>query len=191
MQLVHSSSFIAKTLAHVAIEGWSDIANGAIHPIVNPAQMLVVVGMALLIGRQDPLQIRRPMQVFAISVAMALGLTAADISGAVWPPILIGISLCLGMLVALGRPMPPKAVLGMCALSATALGLDSGAESGGWSGTLQTLLGTWLSLCLLVLYLALATSNATGKPWAVTALRIVGSWLVAIALMMLAFSMRK
>lgn len=191
METPFSSAFFPQNLAHVAIEGWSDFANGAIHPLVNPAQALVVAGMALLIGRQEPLHIRGPMQVFAISSAVALGLTAAGIGGAVWQQVLTGIALCLGLLIAAGRPMPPMVVTGLCALAAAVLGLDSGAESGTWAGKLQTLAGTWLSLSLMVLYLALATSNATGKPWAVTAVRIAGSWLVAIALMVLAFSLRK
>ncbi len=180
-----------KTLSHVAVEGWSDFANGAIHPVVNPAQLLVVTGLALLVGRQEPLRIRGPLQVFAISAAAALGLTVAGVGGAVYQPVLIAIALCLGLSVAIGKAMRPLAVTCLCSLSAVALGLDSGVESGGWAGKLQTLFGTWLSLCLLVLYVALATSNATGKPWAVAAVRIAGSWLVAISLMVLAFALKK
>ena len=62
--------------------------------------------------------------------------------------------------------MPQVVVTGLYTLAAVAISLDSGVENGGWSSVLQTLVGTWLSLCLLVLYVSLATSNATGKPWA-------------------------
>lgn len=191
MDILTTSSLIPETLAHVAIEGWSDFANGAIHPLVNPAQVLVVIGIALLIGRQDPLRIRGPILVFAITAVIALALTAAGIGGSIWQPVLTGTALCLGLLIAIGRPVPPMVVMGFCALSAAALSLDSGVESGSWSAKLQVLTGTWFSTCLMVLYLSLASSNATGKLWAVTAVRIGGSWLVATALMVLAFSMRK
>ena len=181
---------IPEILGHVAVEGWSDFANGAIHPVVNPAQLLVVAGLALLVGRQEPLRIKRPMLAFAIPSAIALGLTAAGIGGELPQPVLCAIALCLGLLVAIGKALPQIVVTGLCTLAAVAISLDSGVENGGWSSVLQTLVGTWLSLCLLVLYVSLATSNATGKPWAEIAVRILGSWLVAIALMVLAFSLR-
>lgn len=175
--------------AHVAVEGWSDLANGAIHPLVNPAQMLVVAGLALLLGAQVPLRVKRPLVVFASTAAIALGLTPAGISGEVWQPVLCAIALCLGGVVALGRPVPPLLVDGFCLIAAVALGLDSGVETAGWVAVLKTLVGTLFGLILLTFYTALASSNATGKPWAVAGVRILGSWIVAISLMVLAFSL--
>lgn len=180
-------------LAHVAIDGWGDFANGAIHPLVNPAQALVFIGLALLIGRQDPLRFKIPILVFSSSLALALALTAASLTGIVWQPFLTGTALCLGLLVAIGKPTPPFLLTCLCALSAILLGLDSGIEGEGrdWISNMQILGGTWLSLCIIVAYISLASSNATGKPWAMTVVKVIGSWLVAIALMALAFSVRK
>ena len=178
------------TIAHVSIEGWSDFANGVIHPVMNPAQMLVIVGLTLLVGRQEPLRIRVPFMSFAISMALALGLTAAGIGGALFQPILTGIALCLGVLVTIGKQVPPLVITGLCVFTGAVIGLDSGMESGAWSGRLQALAGTWVSACCLVVYLSTAISNATGKNWAETAVRIIGSWLVAISIMVLAFSFK-
>lgn len=179
--------------AHVAIDGWGDFANGAIHPLVNPAQILVLIGLALLIGQQDPLRFKHPLLVFSSSLAVALTLTAAGVAGAIWQPFLSSTALCFGLFIAIGKPISTPILSLLCAFAALVLGLDSGTEgkSEGWASIVQTLGGTWLSLCILVAYLSLASSNATGKPWAMTAVKIAGSWLVAISLMILAFSLRK
>lgn len=177
--------------AHVAVEGWSDLANGAIHPLVNPAQILIIAGLALLLSAQEPLRIKRPMAIFATAAAGALGVTAAGVAGEVWLPVLCGISLCLGAMVALGKTLPTFLIDTMCLISAIALGLDSGAEAEAWVPIVKMLVGTWVGMNLLTLYAALASSNATGKPLAVAGVRILGSWIVAISLMVLAFSFRK
>jgi succinate dehydrogenase/fumarate reductase cytochrome b subunit len=70
------------------------------------------------------------------------------------------------------------------------LGFDSEVETGTVFTIAQTLTGTWLCLILLTGYVTLASSNAAGKPIAMNAIRILGSWIVAIALLMLAFSLR-
>ncbi len=136
-----------------------------------------------------PLRVKRPLAVFATSAALALGLTAAGVGGEIPQPVLCVIALCLGGLVALGKTLPPLLIHALCLASALALGLDSGVETGGWAAITKTLVGTWAGLILLTLYPALASSNATGKPWAGTGVRILGSWIVAVSLMVLAFSL--
>ena len=66
----------------------------------------------------------------------------------------------------------------------------------GWTrgstfGVLKTLAGTWLSLNAAVFYIAVCASNGAEKKWAKAAIRVLGSWIIAIALMVLAFSLRK
>ena len=178
-------------IGHVAVEGWSDIANGAIHPLFNPAQILVVLGLALLLGRQQPLRVRRPMWVFMSAVAIALGLTLAGASLGAPVPVLTGLSLCLGTLIAIGWQIPDNAIYPICLVAGVSLGLDSGVESGGAVAIAKTFTGTWLGLGVLVAYVALASSNASGKKWAETGVRVIGSWIVAISLLVLAFSLKE
>ena len=177
-------------LGHVPVEGWSDIANGAIHPLFNPAQVLIVLGLALLLGRQEPLRVSQPMCFFISAVALGLGLTLAGASLVASVPVLTGISLCLGTLIAIGRRIPDKAIYLICLVAGLALGLDSGMETGGAATIAKTFAGTWLGLSILVAYLALASSNASSKPWAVTGVRVLGSWIVAISLLVLAFALK-
>lgn len=177
-------------LAHVPIEGWGDFANGAVHPLVSPAQLLVIAGLALLLGQQVPLKVRTPMLFFASAAAASLALTVTGLFPEIPPPVIAAIALCLGALVAVARPPHPHAIHAFCAVSGIILGLDSGVESGGAFAVAQTLAGTWLSLILLTGYITLASSNAAGKPIPANAIRVLGSWIVAISLLMLAFGMR-
>jgi len=177
-------------LGHVAVEGWSDIANGAIHPFFNPAQIVVLLGLALLLGRQIPLRVKGPLIVLAASSAIGLGLTLAGFSLGAPIPVLTGIALFLGMLTAIGYGVPDAVILLLCVAAGVSLGLDSGVEKGEPVTIAKVMAGTWISLNLTILYLTLATSNATGKPWAVTGIRILGSWIVAISLLVLAFALR-
>lgn len=177
-------------LAHVPIEGWGDFANGAIHPVLNPGHALIIIGLALLLGQQVPLKVKTPMLFFAPGSAVALALSATGWIGGNWPPVMMVLSLALGAMVAIARSPRPHVVYALCLIAAMLLGLDSEVESGELPAIIQTLAGTWLALNLLLLYIALASSNAAGKPIAANAVRILGSWIVAIALLVLAFEIR-
>jgi urease accessory protein len=177
-------------LAHVPIEGWGDFANGAIHPALNPGHALLIIGLALLLGQRDPLKVKAPMLFFAPASALALALTATGWVGGNWPPVMMVLSLVLGSLVAIARHPRPLVIHSLCLAAAVLLGLDSEVEARDIPAAIQTLAGTWLALNLLLLYVTLASSNATGKPLPANAIRILGSWIVAISLLMLAFELR-
>ena len=177
-------------LAHVPIEGWGDFANGAIHPVLNPGHALLIVGLALLLGQQVPFKVRTPMLFFAPASALALALSATGLIGGNWPPVMMGHTLSLGVLVTIARNPRPPVIHAFCLAAAVLLGLDSEVEAGDIPAVMQTFTGTWLALNLLLLYITLASSNATGKPIPANAVRVLGSWIVAISLLILAFEMR-
>ena len=88
-------------------------------------------------------------------------------------------------------PSSVRAVL--LAAAAVAIGLDSGADTGTPPlAIVGTLLGTWVSLALGLVNIAFYASLAAErkKKWISIGLRIAGSWIVAISLLMLAFSLR-
>jgi hydrogenase/urease accessory protein HupE len=177
-------------LAHVPIEGWGDFANGLLHPLVSPAQLLVIAGLALLLGQQVPLKVKMPMLFFGTAAAVSLVMRAAGFFPEIPPPILAVVALGLGALVTLARQPHAHVIHCLCAVVGLILGFDSEVETGTVFTIAQTLTGTWLCLILLTGYVTLASSNAAGKPIAMNAIRILGSWIVAIALLMLAFSLR-
>ena len=54
---------------------------------------------------------------------------------------------------------------------------------------MKTLLGTWIMVVFLVFDIAYYTSLATRNQWPRVAIRIVGSWIISISLLVLAFSL--
>ena len=75
------------------------------------------------------------------------------------------------------------------AAAAFAIGFDSGPAKGSTPVVIKTLLGTWLMVVFLLFDVAYYTSLATRNHWPKVGVRILGSWIIAISLLMLAFSM--
>ncbi len=173
------------------VDGAGDLGNGALHPLMSPAHLLVLVGLALHLAQQVPFGLKSALQTFASVSAVALLLTMDGRFGAIDQPVLIAMALALGLMVALEIRLPRWASVVVCGLAAACIGLDSGVEDQPTVATFKMLLGTWLVINALVAYLAMVASNGTSKNWARTALRIIGSWIIAISIMVLAFALRK
>lgn len=177
--------------AHNSVEGMGEIANGVLHPLMTPAHLLILLGLGLLLGQRVPMDLKTPLRVFAPASALALALTATGEIPGVYPPLLIGIALGIGILVGLAVKLPRVATGLVCAAAAVCIGLDSAVETGNGFTAFKTLIGTWLGMNSAVVYLAICVSHGADKPWARTGIRVVGSWIIAISLLVLAFSLRK
>ena len=178
--------------AHTTMPGAGEFVNGALHPVSVPAHVLILLGLGIALGQRNPFQPGRTLAVFAPFAAIALALTTR-ITFAVPQPALVGIALCAGGAAAAGRQLPFIAWAILVAAAAAAIGLDSGVENGSGAVVFRTLLGTLASLVIVFFTTAFYTSLAIEqkKKWLDIGLRVAGSWIVAISLLMLAFALRK
>lgn len=179
--------------AHMTIQGMNHFTNGALHPVMTPAHVLILLGLGLWIGQHPPLRLKLPMGIFAAFSAAGLALTTTGWLAGVHPAFLAGIALCAGAAVACGKALPVWLRGVFCAAGALAIGLDSAAEPGTVGAVFSTLLGTWLAILLVLVNLAHYTSLAAEKTkqWLHVGIRVAGSWIVAISLLVLAFALRK
>jgi urease accessory protein len=177
--------------AHLTVEGAGEIVSGALHPLMTPAHVLIILGLGLLLGQQVPLDLKMPMAVLACVSAAALALTATGRITGVYQPMLVVIALCPALLVALEKKPPRGVMAALCAAAAAGVGLDSGIENASAVVVVKSLLGTWISLNVVAGYLAICVSNSDGRPWARVGIRVLGSWIIAIVFLVLAFSLRK
>ena len=175
----------------MAVEGAGELGNGALHPLMTPVHLLILVGLALLLGQQVPLDLGKRLRVFAPVSALALLFTVSGTVKEIHPPGLIGLALCIAILVALGKKLPRFTPEVICVLAAVGIGFDSAVDTGGLGNILKTLTGTWLAVNALVFYIAICASNGADKQWARAGIRVLGSWIIAISLMVLAFALRK
>lgn len=179
--------------AHMTIEGANHFTNGVLHPLLTPAHVLVLLGLGLWIGQHPPLRLKLPAGIFAGCAAIGLALTATGWMPGVHPALLAGLALGAGAIVAVGKPLPAWVCSAFGAACALALGLDSGVETGTAAVVASTLLGTWLALVIVILNLGHYVSLAAEKDrqWIHIGIRVAGSWIVAISLLVLAFALRK
>ena len=177
--------------AHAPIAGLGDFVNGIAHPLITPAHLLILIGVGLLIGQHPPLSLKIPVLIFAPISGIALLLTAVTTIKAVYLPVLIAIALVAGILVALEKKPPAPVVWMLLAAGASAIGFDSGVESDSKTTIAKSLLGTWISLLVILCDAAIYAAFATKKEWLRVGLRVLGAWIIAVGVLVLAFSFRK
>ena len=183
----------AQAQAHMTVQGMSSFMTGALHPLMTPSHVIILLALGLAIGQHVPLRLGKPLQVFAAFSALGLALTSTGRIAGVHPAILSAIAFAIGAVVAFGRELPFPARALLIGGGALAIGLDSGMETGGAWTIFGTLAGTWVGLLVYLVNFAFYTSLAAEKKkqWLQIGIRVAGSWILAISLLMLAFALRK
>lgn len=182
---------LATCLAHTTIKGEGDFVTGFVHPVTTPSHLFILLGLSLLLAQRSPLSLKLPILVFAPVSLLALLVTMTGIITAVYQPLLIGLALCIAAIVALDLRLSLPASSPLFAAAALAIGFDSAVEGGAFGKILVTLLGTWLCLLLVLIDLSYYVSLGMKRKWMQIGVRVLASWIIAIALLVLAFSLRR
>jgi hydrogenase/urease accessory protein HupE len=175
--------------AHLATTGLGPIYDGISHVLTSPDDLLPIFAMALLAGLNGPAAGRWTL--LAVTAAWVVGGIAGFFAAQpVVPFSAVTVSfLVLGGLTAADRPLRPLVVAGL----AVAVGLLHGWLNGVGIAQAQRealgLVGIGSTVFVLVtLVSALVTSLRV--PWMRVAVRVAGSWVAAIGLLMLGWAMR-
>lgn len=183
--------FAPSAHAHARTQGMGDFSGGLLHPLLTPAHLLILIGLGLWVGQRRPLQLRSPVMWFAPFSAAGLLLTTQFQMPMGWQAALPAFALGIALLVAIAARLPPRVSALIFACSGLMVGLDSGLDGGGTViGTGMTLLGTWISLNLCLANIAFYTSICPQHKWVQTGIRVAGSWIAAICLLVLAFALQ-
>jgi hydrogenase/urease accessory protein HupE len=174
--------------AHLVTTGLGPVYDGVGHLLVTPEDLLPVLALALWAGLRGAKAGRLVLGVLpgAWFAGGCIGLLAHALPGIPIPALSL---LILGMLVAADLRLPPPAVTAL----AVGLGLEHGVRNG--FAMLQAgagILGLLGVLAALVVLIALVAAGvvALHQPWARMAVRVAGSWLAAIGLLMLGWALR-
>ena len=175
--------------AHLVTTGLGPIYDGISHLLLSPDDLVPVLAMALLAGLNGPSAGRRTL--FALTGAWLSGGIAGYLAG---QPVLPGAVatasfLLLGVLTAVDRRLSPSFVAAL----AVTVGLlhgwlnGTGLAEGRREGL--ALVGIVASIFVLMT-IAAAFVVSRRAAWARVAVRVAGSWIAAMGLLMLGWWLR-
>ncbi|NBC21233.1 MAG: hypothetical protein GVY06_09375 [Alphaproteobacteria bacterium] len=181
----------APASAHSSVPGAEGLFLALAHPLTEPLQGLVAGTAGLLAARLGQLPAVTGLKLLLAS-GLA-GLVAAFTTG-IRPGAGLDIVLLLaamgaaGWIAAFRRP-PVRPGLGLAAIAGLAAGMNTIPEPG--EGFAATLIGSYAGFLLAIVYLSGAgvwlARHEARHDWLHLVPRVIGAWIVAITMLVLAF----
>ncbi len=173
--------------AHLVSTGLGPLFDGMGHVVVTPEDLLPVLALALLAGLGGKAYGRRVL--FVLPGAWLAGGLVGLAVGWSAPLAVTGLSfLILGGLVAADRPVSEKVGVGLAVALGVLHGHMNGVEMGAAGIGVAGLLGAVATLFVLV-SLVMGFVVSLRRPWTRIAVRVAGSWIVAVGLLYLGWTL--
>ena len=175
--------------AHLVTTGLGPVYDGISHLFLTFDDLIPVAAMALLAGLNGPAAGRGAL--FALPVAWLAGGLAGYQSGVAHLPAgFTSLSfLALGILTAADRRLAPPVVTALAVAMGLMHGWLNGAGIAAAGREASGLVGIAGAIFLLAALLA-AWVVSLRRPWARIAVRVAGSWIAAIGLLLLGWTLR-
>jgi hypothetical protein len=163
--------------------GAAALAAGLLNPLLAPVHVVALIGLGLLAGRGPAAS--KIIAAFALGLAAGLGAIAWGVGETPASDVLLVAAALCGLLAAAGFPVPAWLAAPLALAAGVAFGLDSPPETISLRDAVLMLVGT---ACGGVAALAAMASaaRAVARLWHGIALRVAGSWISAIAVLVLA-----
>ena len=170
--------------AHLVNSGLGSFYDGALHLLLSPGDLLGLLALALLAGLRGTRAARAAVIALPTAWLLAglIGLSLPVIPDLAWLSTLSFI--LLGMLVAFDARVPPAIIAALAGVYGALHGLLNGSTLATMGAGVGSLFGIVLAALLLVL-LASAAVVPLQAFWARITVRVVGSWVVAVGILML------
>lgn len=175
--------------AHLMNSGFGPFYDGLAHPLVTVDDLLPVLALGLLAGLRGARCGRWTL--FALPLSWAAGMAMASaLTGPAVPGWWTGaVTLVLGAMVAADRPWPSALVVALAGVAGAMQGLGNGRELASVAGGALAMAGI---VCAIFVLLALLSGQVASlrAGWARIGVRVAGSWIAAIGLLMLGWAIR-
>jgi urease accessory protein len=160
--------------------------DGLLNPLTTPAHAMTLLALALLMARQP----QRFVVLLIFALALATGFLAIVLAVETTPArtVLLAVAAALGVMVAAAWVPKPLAWL-LAAIAGAALALDSPPQAVTISEAYATLGGTAVGACAMLVVIAAIADHANAD-WQHLGLRVLGSWIAASAILVLAVQLR-
>lgn len=174
--------------AHAVDMGFGPVLDGVLHLFLSFDDLLPVVAMALLAGLNGPVAGTRAQ--YTLPLAWLAGGVAGYVSR--WVPLPPGITslslVALGILTAADRRLSPLVVAVIAAAFGLLHGWLNGAAIAAAGRPLTGLAGIAGAVYVLMVLFAAPVARLEVR-WARIALRVAGSWIAAIGLLYLGWTL--
>jgi urease accessory protein len=162
------------------------LVEGFLNPLLTPAHVLTLLALALCVGQQK----RRGAALLVFALALAVGFLAIVLAVETTPArmVLLTDAAVLGVMAAAAWAPKPLVWL-LAATAGTALALDSPPQAVTIAAAYATLAGTATGAYAMLVVAATIASHANAD-WQRLGMRILGSWIAASALLVLAVQLR-
>ncbi|WP_054006532.1 HupE/UreJ family protein [Cypionkella psychrotolerans] len=178
--------------AHGTLAGGGGFYAGIEHPFLAWEHTILLIGLGLLLGRLGRMRARLPLCGLLIGLGAglifgpALGFPGSGVS-------ILLLAMLAGAIVVLMLPVPMLLLAVLMLMGGVAVGLDTGVPPPPDMTAIELYapyLGVVVGVFLIVLNVMALASLATRPPYTI-AVRMVGSWIIAIAMMVLALHLRQ
>ena len=174
-------------LAHSTIEGIDAVYAGLLHPYFVPGHILALIALSLVIGGLDWRGWRAVIVVWLVALLAGLGIGAAGVPPWQAAVLLLVMAMLCGVVAATGRRANSAVAASAAAFIGVVVGIDSVPEDLSADVPWQVLGATALGAGAFPAYFG-ALPIRFRHEWVRLGTRIVGSWVIAIAAMVLALT---
>jgi urease accessory protein len=161
------------------------LTEGVLNPLMVPAHILAWLGLGLLIGGGRAGESLAPLVAFALGLAGGLWAIALAFGQTPAGDVLLCAAALIGLLVALAVALPNFLCVLIALIVGAALGLDSPPQVIAMTDATLALAGTWFGACLALGFVSVCAGLLT-RDWQRSGMRILGSWIAASAILVLA-----
>lgn len=175
--------------AHSTMPGIGNFYNGALHPLTTASQLVALAAFGLLLGQRGLATHWPALAALFVALVLGLGIGAWWVGevGVATPLLLLAIATALAVVVE--AKVTPAVLATAAGPLGLALGLGSAPEGQVGTPVAVSLLGTLTGAVLCAAFVAQLVEAAAGRPALRIGVRVIGSWLAATALLVLALSL--
>jgi len=161
-------------------------AEGFLNPLLTPAHALTLLALALCVGQQKG----RGAALLIFALALAVGFLAIVLAVETTPArmLLLADAAALGVMAATAWAPKPLVWL-LAATAGTTLALDSPPQAVTIAEAYATLAGTIIGACAILVVMS-AIAGRANADWQRLGMRILGSWIAASVILVLAVQLR-
>ena len=181
--------FATPAQAHLNATGLGPVYDGLIHFLTSPEDLAAVLALALLCGLRGADYGRRAL--FTVPAAWLLGGLLGLLASSASSPAALSAAwlLLLGGLVALDARLSLRVTTALAGLLGLYHGYFNGAGLGEFATAGVVLIGLVSAIFVLIAVSAACVVQLHAQ-WSRIAVRVVGSWIAASGLLMLAWAVR-